>query len=172
MLNSRSRVFETNSSSSHSFGKDSKLLFTVSCDDLKIEEDGYVHSSFGSFNNSRVISTEKDKLSYILTLSFLSAPWTIRDCDYDEVEWSSVINRFRTTNDFHLINQAIIEHFEERKLVCNGLWIDRSAGHIDEGDTITNYDSIESFLDFYGVPNASVKSYLFKNIIVVMEYEG
>lgn len=172
MLNIRSRVFETNSSSSHSLCKDSKLLFTVSRDDLKIEEDGYVHSSFASFHDTRFISTEKDKLSYILTLSFLSTPWTMSNYDYNDIEWESVITRFRTTNDFHLINQAVIEHFEELGLVCSGLWIDRSEGYIDDGDTITNYDSVESFLDFYGVPNASVKSYLFKNIIVVMECEG
>lgn len=170
MLNIRSRVLETNSSSSRSSCNDSRPLSTCLQDNLEIQSDGYVHSSFGSFYDKEFISTERDKLSYILTLGVLAMPGALNNYDYDEIEWDSVISRFRKTRDFQLINQAIIEHFEELGIVCNGLWIDGSDEYIDAGDIFTNDDSIESFLAFYNIPNASVNSYLFKDFVVGMTY--
>jgi hypothetical protein len=147
MVQIRSGVFETNSSSTHSLvvrGKGRPLSDFF----LHLEDDGYVHASFGEFGwGYDVLYGQDEKLSYLCTMAACADSNMASNDD------------FYKNPEFQAINDVIKE-----KCGCKGLIIDTPItryvsedgktswpefdGYIDHQSA---YGSLQGFLDDYGV---------------------
>jgi hypothetical protein len=143
----RQCVFETNSSSTHSLvvrgrGRPLSDFF------LHIEDDGYVHTSFGEFGwGYDVLYGQDEKLSYLCTMAACADSSMASNDD------------FYKNPEFQAINDVIKE-----KCGCRGLIIDTLITKKVSKDGVTSwtvfdgyvdhqsaYGSLQAFLDDYGV---------------------
>lgn len=140
----RSGVFETNSSSTHSLVLRDKST-PLSDSYLTVQDDGYVHVSFGEFGwGYDVLDSQEEKLSYLCTMAAYSDNNMASNED------------FYKTPDFMAINEAI-----QNRCDCNGVIVDTEIskyvgadgaswpnfdGYIDHQSV---YTSLQSFLDGY-----------------------
>ena len=141
----RRGVFETNSSSSHSLtvkGKDYPLSESY----LSVEDDGYVHASFGEFGwGYDKLTGQDEKLSYLCTMAACADASMASNED------------FYKNVGFIAINDVIKE-----KCACNGVIIDTPISrYVYDGgswpefeggiDHQSSYGSLQGFLDDYDV---------------------
>ena len=136
MLQVREKIFESNSSSTHSISfmcRDRSL----EQNHIVIDNDGYMHVEFGKFGWEVCTYTDQyNKLSYLLTMALQlngNDVWYGDDID-EEIE------KFMETEDFKLINDEIARYAN-----CNGIIIDHSVGYVDHQSVYGR--TIRGFLD-------------------------
>lgn len=151
----RNNVFETNSSSTHSVSISNKNSNYYNEDCLKnyIEWDNKVHVEFGEFGwEVEHYSYPYSKLQYIVTMLVETEGRNV-----------STVDELFETDGFKLINDAVADYCN-----CDGIWIDSEMkmdsyewgekietyishdGYIDH-QSCEDYDSVQDFLDDYGV---------------------
>jgi len=156
----RNKIFETNSSSSHSLiieNKENQITHSYSEFNLRPNNEGYIQLSFGEFGwGYETLRNQEDKLSYLLTMAMeteLKAVEKPTSKSYD------VEKRFRKTDGFKKLDDFVKKH-----CYCKGieitssmelmyytkdkkLWLDID-GYIDH-QSYENYKSMQDFLDYY-----------------------
>lgn len=169
MIQIRSSVFETNSSSTHSvsISRKNNRYFDASSLNLFIDEnDNKVHVRFGEFGwEIESYNWPYDKLQYIVTMLVETEGNNITD-----------VNELFKTDGFKLINDAVANYCN-----CDGIWIDENMqlnsytwdgkmhyyidhnGYIDH-QSCEDYKSVQDFLDDYGL---DVTQFIFDNGVVV-----
>ena len=125
MINKRSNVFETNSSSVHTV-----TINTGNVNDLEVQSDGYVHVSlnyygkeFDWYNNSY------DKLCYaILTVCYTKGIY-LDWCDrYEELDeqayeeeynyWKDCLQDLLDTEEYKLIEECVVTEINRQNRIC------------------------------------------------------
>ena len=153
MINKRSNVFETNSSSVHTVKID-----TGNVNDLVVEKDGYIHLSmpyygktFDQFNNSF------DKLCYaILVVCYthhIYLDWCPRNEEHmDEQDYEDEMNYWKDSLDdlteldeFREIQECVITELDGQNRICYGIKIHQSECGIDHQSQ--EHESIYEFLE-------------------------
>lgn len=147
----RRNVFETNSSSTHSF------TYGNTNNDLVVQDDDYVHTSLGEYGwQVEDYSNSRDKLAYILLVaaSFNGVSfWYDRDTTYEEK-----IETLKESEDFQRIEDAV-----KYKMNCEGIIIDEYAeGYIDHQSLW--HDSFGEWLDDTGA--SDVEDFIFGNVVL------
>ena len=136
----RCSVFETNSSSMHSITLGHRGLKENA---MMIEDDGYIHAKFGEFGwEIESYDSQRDKLSYLLTMAMHKNGFYIYYSDTEEIERE--IEEFMNTDDFDRISRAIGDYAN-----CNGVIMDYSEGYIDH-QSHEDYRTLDDFLDDCG----------------------
>ncbi len=143
----RRKVFETNSSSTHSIsisGKSSRDKSYLSID----PNTNKVKVSFGEFGwGYEKLSSQLEKLSYLITMAFETERYELKS-----------IEDFYNGEGFILLNDEISKYCN-----CNGIEINDKIceGYIDHQST-EDYSSLKDFLE---QNNISVIDYVFDNSI-------
>lgn len=148
----RRGVFETNSSSTHSFTHGNTYNNIVVND-----EDNCVHTDLGEFGWE--IETYYDsatKLAYILlaAASFTGHSfWYFGDTGFDEM-----LESFKETEEYKRIEEAVRNYMN-----CDGIVVDEdSEGYIDHQSL--EYDSFDNWLDDTGA--TSVEDFIFGSVVL------
>lgn len=148
----RRSVFETNSSSTHSFtyGNTNNNLIVN-------DEDGCVHTDLGEFGwEVETYYDSATKLAYILLVaaSFTGHSfWYFGDTGFDKI-----LESFKETEEYKRIEDAVRSHME-----CVGIVIeDRSEGYIDHQSL--EQGSFDSWLCETGA--SSVEDFIFGNVVL------
>lgn len=169
MIQIRSSVFETNSSSTHSVSisrKNSRYFDSSSLNRFIDEDDNKVHVRFGEFGwEVESYHMPYEKLQYIVTM--------LVETESDDV---TSVNELFETDGFKLINDAIANYCN-----CDGIWIDEDMqldsytwdgrthyyishnGYIDH-QSREDYNNVQDFLDDYGL---DITQFIFDNGVVV-----
>lgn len=169
MIQIRSSVFETNSSSTHSVSisrKNSNYYDASSLNFFIDDDDNKVHVKFGEFGwEIESYWSPYDKLQYIVTM--------LVETEGNNI--TSVDDLFKT-DGFKLINDAVADYCN-----CDGIWIDEDMklnsytwdgkthyyidhdGYIDH-QSCEDYKSVQDFLDDYCL---DVTKFIFDNGVVV-----
>ena len=152
MINKRSNVFETNSSSVHTVTID-----TGNINDLVVEKDGYIHLSlpyygkhFDQFNNSY------DKLCYAILVVCYTHGVYLEWCDrfeempeeyYDEEVnfWRDSLSDLLDTQEYKDIEECVIIELRKYNVECKGIKIHQSECGIDHQSQ--EHESIYEFLE-------------------------
>ena len=148
----RRSVFETNSSSTHSF------TYGNTHNNLVVnDEDNCVHTDLGEFGwEIETYYDSASKLAYILlaAASFTSHSfWYFGDTSFDEM-----LESFKKTEEYKRIEDAVKSYMN-----CNGIVIDEnSEGYI--GHQSLEYDTLDNWLDDTGA--RSVEDFIFGNVIL------
>lgn len=169
MIQIRSSVFETNSSSTHSVSisrKNSKYYDASSLNFFIDDNDNKVHVKFGEFGwEIESYWSPYDKLQYIVTMLV-------------ETEGNSItcVDDLFQTDGFKLINDAVANYCN-----CDGIWIDEDMkldsytwdgkthyyidhnGYIDH-QSCEDYKTVQDFLDDYCL---DVTQFIFDSGVVV-----
>ena len=148
----RRSVFETNSSSTHSFtyGNTHNSLVVNN-------EDNCVHTDLGEFGwEVETYCDSATKLAYILlaAANFTSHSfWYFGDTGFDEM-----LESFKETEEYKRIEEAVKSYMN-----CDGIVIDEnSEGYIDHQSL--EYNSFDSWLDDTGA--SSVEDFIFGNVVL------
>ena len=148
----RRSVFETNSSSTHSFtyGNTHNSLVVNN-------EDNCIHTDLGEFGwEVETYCDSATKLAYILlaAASFTSHSfWYFGDTGFDEM-----LESFKGTEEYKRIEEAVRNYMN-----CDGIVIDEnSEGYIDHQSL--EYDSFDNWLDDTGA--SSVEDFIFGNVVL------
>lgn len=120
----RNKVFETNSSSTHSISFSARD--TLEDNTMPIDEyDGYIHATFGEFGwEIESYYDQESKLSYLLTMAaHLNGFyfWCVNESEFEED-----LKKFIETEDFKTLSDEIASYAN-----CNGVWIDYGEGYVD-----------------------------------------
>lgn len=153
----RGNVFETNSSSMHSFTINSG---TKTINNLEIDEfDGYIHTELDEFGWE--ICNYYDaaaKLAYILLIAASTTAYRISFWMHHSEVRENIAN-FMETDEFKKIEDAVKEEFPE----CNGIMIEEhSYGYIDHQSL--GFHSLDDFLKYVGVD--TVHEFIFGDVIL------
>ena len=166
----RNKVFETNSSSTHSVSVSYKNsnYYSEDCLEIFIDyDDNKVHVEFGEFGwEWASYDTPYEKLQYIITMLAETEGRNI-----------SAVDELFETEGFKLINDAVADYCN-----CDGSWIDSEMnmncyewdgkkhfyldhdGYIDH-QSHEGYGSVQDFLDDYGV---DVQKFIFDDGVCVI----
>lgn len=148
----RRSVFETNSSSTHSFTYGNTNNNLVAND-----EDGCVHTDLGEFGwEVETYYDSATKLAYILlaAANFTGHSfWYFGDKGFD-----NMLESFKETEEYKRIEDAVRSHME-----CAGIVIDdKSEGYIDHQSL--EQGSFDSWL--YDTGASSVEDFIFGNVVL------
>lgn len=163
----RRNVFETNSSSSHSVSV-SNITDMYSASTLRVDNDNYVHVSFGEFGWERIDYYDPyAKLSYLVTMLI-------------ETEGNSCksVDDLFETDGFKLINDTVANYCK-----CEGIRINeddmenatwtRSDGSVEtyishngyiDHQSCEDYNNVQAFLDDYCI---SAEDFIFNKGVSV-----
>lgn len=147
----RRSVFETNSSSTHSF------TYGGAYNNLVVDDfDNCVHTSLDEFGwEIRTYYDSAKKLDYIL---LAAANFTDHDFWYNSENLEEEIASFRETEEFQRIEEAV-----KNVMNCDGIYIeDYANGYIDHQSL--GYSSFDEWLDDTGAD--SVEDFIFGNVIL------
>ena len=149
----RRNVFETNSSSCHSFTIENGR--TVN--NLVVEDDGYVHTELGEFGwEIEDYYDSATKLAYILLVAahFVKCNfWSFYSKDFDKTLIS-----FKETDLYKEIEEVV-----KLEMNCKGIIIDKdSEGYIDHQSL--EQDSFEEWMK--EAKASSIREFIFGNIIL------
>ena len=148
----RRSVFETNSSSMHSF------TYGNTYNNLVInDEDNCVHTDLGEFGwEIETYYDSASKLAYILLAAASVTShsfWYFGDASFDEM-----LESFKETEEYKRIEDAVKSYMN-----CNGIVIDeKSEGYIDHQSL--EYDTFDNWLDDTGA--RSIEDFIFGNVIL------
>lgn len=147
----RNSVFETNSSSTHSF------TYGKTYNDLVVEEDGYVHTDLGEFGwEIEDYYESSSKLAYILLAATSFTGHTFWWASNDD--FSERLESFKKTQEYMEIEDAV-----KTRMSCEGIIIDEnSEGYIDHQSL--EYDSFDSWLADTGA--SSIEDFIFGDIVL------
>ena len=166
MLNRRSKVFETNSSSVHTITIDSGNV-----NDLVVETDGYIHLSlpyygrmFDSFNNSY------DKLCYaILTVCYTRNIYLCGPSNNEEMSVNEYLEECQHFKDsvkdlmllpeYREIEECVVTEINRQNRICRGIKIHMNDSGIDHQSQ--EYNSIYEFLEENNIEN--IHEFIFGN---------
>lgn len=148
----RRNVFETNSSSCHSFTY-GKTFNNIYVNDV----DNCVHTELGEFGLEVDVHRESaTKLAYILlaAASFTGHSfWYFGDRDFDEM-----VGSFKETEEYKRIEEAVRTYTN-----CSGIVIENgSEGYIDHQSLYC--DSFDDWLDETGA--SSIEDFIFGNVVL------
>ena len=148
MINRRSNVFETNSSSVHTI-----TLEGHNVNDLVVEKDGYIHISlpyYGkelmSYNNSY------DKLCYAILLVCYTTGLGYITCycddDSDEAvdDWKDCVEELKAREEYQEIEECVVTEINRQNRICYGLKLHISNCGFDH-QSQDDYDSLADFLN-------------------------
>lgn len=161
----RKNVFETNSSSTHSFTVCSPYRQSSA---LTIDPEGYVLANMNGFCSCETYTSQADKLGYILQLLGYTTNHYF-NCSCSEL--STVLDEFYESAEFKAIEAEILTYVKEtdpEAADCIGVRFNEysSYGYIDDGH---DYNSIEDFLDFH---DTTLLDFIFGNNMLHYEYNG
>lgn len=152
MIQIRRGVFETNSSSTHSISIYSHDLMQ---NNMRIDEDGYIHAEFGEFGwEEEQYSDQWSRLSYLLTMAMHKEGFYFYYCKNYEDELAT----FLKTTSFNKINDAVSNYCN-----CKGIWIDKSEGYIDH-QSHEDYSSLDDFLEEH---STNIAEFVFGNGTII-----
>ncbi len=150
----RKNVFESNSSSTHSFSYSNSTY-----NDLKVDYDNYydnyIHTSLGEFGwEIEDYFSSSEKLAYILLVAACFTNHSFWYTDDVQAEFES----FKETDLFKDIELAVKQYVD-----CDGIIIDvDSEGYIDHQSL--EYSTFEDWLANTGA--SSIESFIFGNIVL------
>ena len=147
----RRNVFETNSSSTHSFS-----LCTGTYNDLSVDYDGYVHTKLGEFGwEIEDYFDSTSKLAYIL---LVAAYFSGHSFWYFDNSWEDEWESFKETSEFKDIEDVVKSHMS-----CEGIIIDeKSEGYIDHQSL--EYNSFEDWLSWTEAD--SIEDFIFGDVVL------
>lgn len=150
----RRNVFETNSSSTHSFS-----LCKGTYNDLSVDYDGYVHTQLGEFGwEIEDYFDSTSKLAYIL---LVAAHFSDHSFYYfrQDSSWEEEWELFKETDEFKDIEDAVKSHMN-----CAGIIVDEgSEGYIDH-QSLENYYSLTDWLSWTGAD--SIEDFIFGRVVL------
>ena len=161
MINIRTNVFETNSSSSHSITIPYPLELNEN--EMEINEDGYIEVSLSQFCHWEHES-QMDRLAWLIQLLAneklgYNPFWYHRNDEH----WHELAEKLYATEEFQELSAEIADYASCRGIVLAEL----TSGYIDHD---SNYESMKIFLLEYGV---DAVSFVFGNGIEMMfEFNG
>lgn len=144
MINIRTSVFETNSSSTHSVSISNKNS-SFDTESLKrfIQKDNYLHISFGEFGwEHRYYCDPLNKLIYLIQM--ICCTHGI-DCWYTDKSQGELREQLESVDEWDWVNNYIKNLYN-----IEGIWIDSFDGYIDH-QSYEDYDSAHDFLNDYGL---------------------
>lgn len=146
----RRNIFETNSSSTHSF------TYGNTYNDLVVEEDGYVHTPLGEYGwQVQNYANAEDKLAYII---LVAAAFNGVSFWYGRDSFDEKMEKLRDCEEYQNIENAVMRHMD-----CNGIEIEEYAeGYIDHQSI--EYSSFDSWLD--GTGASDIEDFIFGNIVL------
>ena len=162
MLNKRTNVFETNSSSVHT------LTIGNTINDLIVDKDGYVHVTLPYYGtNYEVYNNAYDKLCYaILTVCYTRG---IYITFYDEdptpesmEDWNECLADLKDTFEYQSIEECVVTEINRQNRVCYGIKIHPSDCGIDHQSA--DYSSLDHLLEENNIEN--IHEFIFGNIIL------
>ena len=154
-LQIRSNVFESNSSSMHSF---TYCNTNMTNNNLVVDQyDNCVHTDLGEFGwEVRTYYDTAAKLAYILVAAASlteNSMWY-----YSKNEFEKTLQSFKETDEYQRIEEAV-----KLRMNCDGIVInDRSEGYIDHQSL--EYSSFDEWLSDTGAD--SVDEFIFGSIII------
>lgn len=161
----RKNVFETNSSSTHSFTVCSPYRQNSY---LAVDAEGYALANMNGFCSCETYTSQEDKLGYILQLLGYTLNYSF-NCDCSRLQ--TVLEEFYESAEFKAIEAEILDYVKEtdpEAAHCIGIRFNdySSYGYIDDG---YDYDSLEDFLDFH---STTLIDFIFGNNMLHYEYNG
>jgi hypothetical protein len=146
----RRNVFETNSSSTHSFSHGGAF------NNIIVEDDGFVHTNLGEFGwEIRNYYDSEAKLAYIL---LVAASFTDHSFWYFENGFNEELKSFKCTDLYKDIEDVVKDHMN-----CDGIEINKnSEGYIDHQSL--EYDSFNEWL--YDTGASSIEDFIFGDIVL------
>jgi len=135
--------------------------------EIPLDDNGFAICSFGDFDEVRALTTQTDKLSFLLTMI------AITEVGHRVGEDVDVIETFTQTDGFQKLNEFV-------KCYCQGLSLDGLAitkrQSMDEthfyidcdvcvGALTFEYDSLQDYLDFY---DTTIKEIILSNNAVIV----
>lgn len=144
----RRGVFESNSSSTHSFS------YAATINDLEVDDDNCVHTDLGKFGwEIRTYDWASVKLAYIL---LAAASLTGHDFWWNDDRFTEELESFKETEQYQAIEDAVKLHMD-----CDGIVINEgSSGYIDHQSI--EYGSFDEWLWNTGAD--SIEDFIFGNI--------
>lgn len=147
----RHNVFETNSSSVHTFTLDGTAE-----DNITVDDDGYIYLDLAEFDGSTLRYEDSyAKLQYLVDVMLyvhcIYTPWRINDRPlnaYVVEEWNDCISDLTDTADWRQLEHDVIDHYVHEGITCKGIRINISYGYIDHQSQ--NAESVMSFLEECG----------------------
>ena len=158
MINRRSNVFETNSSSVHTV-----TLSDNSVNDLKVSKDGYVHLSMGYYGKEfNYFNNSYDKLSYaILTICYthgIFLDWyddseELSEDDYESAcsYWIDSLEDLMDTTEYKEVEKCVVSEMTKQGNICYGIKIHQSNCGIDHQSQ--EYSSLDEFFEQNNIEN-------------------
>ena len=164
MINKRSNVFETNSSSVHT------LTLGSSINDIVVGDDGYVHVELGYYGKDvNLYNNSYDKLCYaLLTVCYtrgiyIGFYYGSEDPSEEAIEdWKYCLSDLMDTEEYSCIEDCVKTELNRQNRVCYGIKIHPSECGIDHQSQC--YDSLEDFLSENKIEN--IHDFIFGNIVL------
>jgi hypothetical protein len=148
----RRNVFETNSSSTHSFSHCGGTY-----NDLSVDYDGYVHTQLGEFGwEIEDYFDSASKLAYIL---LVAAYFSDHSFWYFDQSWEDEWESFKETDEFKDIEDTV-----KSRMNCEGIIIDEKCeGYIDH-QSLEDYHSLADWLSWTGAD--SIEDFIFGGVVL------